>query len=247
MTRNTDLALVSRAGAGDAAIVRDEAHVRSVFGRRGRSSRYSWFDAAHLYAMQEVERGLLRLMASHGIRTLAGLDILDVGCGSGVWLRELIKWGADPDRVSGVELLEERVRHARRLTPPAVSIACGSATALAHADASFDLVLQSLVFTSILDPLVRRTVAGEMRRVLRPTGLVLWYDYHVDNPANPDVRGVPRTELAALFPSCRIEILRATLAPPLARVVAPRSQLMYRLLRAVPFLTTHYVAAIRPR
>jgi hypothetical protein len=34
-----------------------------------------------------------------------------------------------------------------------------------------------------------------MVRVLKPEGLILWYYYHVNNPSNPDVRGVKCREI----------------------------------------------------
>jgi ubiquinone/menaquinone biosynthesis C-methylase UbiE len=235
-------------GSGQNAVVAEaDAQVRRAFARRGQSRRYSWFDAAHLYAMQEVERAFVALLDEHGFTALADRDILDVGCGTGVWLREFVKWGAAPERCSGVDLIEDRIAEARRLSPAGIQLTCGSAAALSHADASFDIVLQSLVFTSILDQDVRALVAAEMLRVLRPGGIVLWYDYHVNNPGNPDVRAVTRRELGELFRGCRIDLRRVTLAPPLARVAAPRSRTVYAALRRVPLLTTHYVAAIRPR
>ena len=36
---------------------------------------------------------------------------------------------------------------------------------------------------------MKQAVAEEMLRVLKPQGLILWYDYHVNNPWNKDVRG----------------------------------------------------------
>ena len=65
-----------------------------------------------------------------------------------------------------------------------------------------------------------------MMRVVRPGGLILWYDYHVNNPFNPDVRAVTARELSALFQDCDIERRRVTLAPPLARLVGPRSRVI---------------------
>jgi ubiquinone/menaquinone biosynthesis C-methylase UbiE len=252
MTRHHNMRVIgpereSQAGGGNAVVAEVEAQVRRVFAQRGQSARYSWFDAAHRLAMQEVERAWLALLGAHGFSTLAGRDILDVGCGTGVWLRELVKWGASPERLAGVDLIEDRIAEARRLSPAGLQLTCGSAAALHHADASFDIVLQSLVFTSILDQNVRSLVASEMLRVLRPGGLVLWYDYHVNNPANPDVRAVTRHELGTLFHGCRIDLRRVTLAPPLARIAAPRSRTVYAALRSVPLLRTHYAAAILPR
>jgi SAM-dependent methyltransferase len=224
----------------------EESRLRDAYARRTNPQRYSWFDPAHLYAMQEVERGLLQLLREHGFSDLGDRDILDVGCGTGVWLRELVKWGARPERLAGVDLLADRISVARRQSPAIVQLTTGNAADLPFPDATFDVVLQSLVFTSILDGAVRRQVAAEMRRVVRPAGVILWYDYHVNNPANRDVRAVNGRELAQLFGGCDIDRRRVTLAPPLARFAAPRSLAAYRLLAAVPLLRTHYLAAIRP-
>jgi len=59
-----------------------------------------------------------------------------------------------------------------------------------------------------------------MCRVLKPEGLILWYDYHMDNPKNPDVKGVWSHEIYELFPGCEIRLQRATLAPPIVRLLA---------------------------
>jgi SAM-dependent methyltransferase len=120
-----------------------------------------------------------------------------------------------------------------------------NAAFLPFAAAAFDLVVQSTLFTSILDPVMKETVAGEMLRVLKPRGVILWYDYHVDNPWNPDVRGVKKREIHSLFPGCRIELHRVTLAPPLARVLAPYSFLLCSLLEKLRILNTHYLGVIK--
>jgi hypothetical protein len=87
-------------------------------------------------------------------------------------------------------------------------------------------VLQSTVFTSILDVAMKQAVAGELLRVVKLKGLILWYDYHRNNPWNKDVRGVKSWEIHRLFPGCRITLQRVTLAPPLTRVLAPHSFLL---------------------
>jgi hypothetical protein len=104
-----------------------------------------------------------------------------------------------------------------------------------------------MLFTSVLDGDLRRTIAREMVRVLRPGGLILWYDYHVNNPRNRDVRGVPRQEIKQLFADCDLELERLTLAAPLARWLASRSHIGMGIARAIPWLTTHYLGVIRPR
>lgn len=43
-------------------------------------------------------------------------------------------------------------------------------------DATFDLVLQSTVFISILNHEMRQQVASEMMRIMKPDGITTWYD-----------------------------------------------------------------------
>src|SRR5687768_13555092 len=95
----------------------EELRLRNAYARRTAPERYSWFDCAHLYAMQEVERELLRLLRGHGLTALHGQRILEIGCGTAVWLRELVKWGASPEHLIGIDLLEDRIAEARRVSP----------------------------------------------------------------------------------------------------------------------------------
>ncbi len=223
--------------------------IRAAYARRtlgAADDRYSWFNDAHMLAVQERERHVLDLLRRHGFAALASLRVLEVGCGVGGWVRDLVRWGVQPQHITAVDLLEDRIAEAARLCPPGITFKVGNAADLEFAAASFDLVLQSMLFTSVLDGRVRRAAAESMRRVLRPGGAIIWYDYHVNNPNNPDVRGVSRAEIHELFPQCRIDLRRVTLAAPIARRIAPRSRVAYAALHAVPWLRTHYVGLIRP-
>jgi SAM-dependent methyltransferase len=144
-----------------------------------------------------------------------------------------------------MDLLADRVGEARALCAQGVHLFCGSAAALPVPAASFDLVAQFTVFTSILDPDLRRQVASEMLRVVKPTGLILWYDFFFDNPKNVNVRGIARREIQRLFPGCSVKLRRVTLAPPLTRRLASRSWLACSLLEAIPLLRTHFLGVIR--
>jgi hypothetical protein len=78
----------------------------------------------------------------------------------------------------------------------------------------------------------------------KPGGGVLWYDLAVNNPWNPDVRGVARARIAALFPYGRLTARRVTLAPPLARAAARVHPALYAALDAVPWLHSHLLCWI---
>ena len=104
--------------------------------------------------------------------------------------------------------------------------------------------MQFTVFTSVLDAVMKHQIAAEMLRVVKDEGFIVWYDFHVNNPWNPDVRGIKKREIAQLFPGCRLTLQRLTLVPPLARLLAPYSWLACYGLGKIPWLCTHYLGLI---
>ncbi len=188
---------------------------------------------------------MLAALARAGVGALQAARVLEIGCGTGHWLRRMLDWGVGAQRLAGVDLLAERIAAARALCPAPVTLQQADASRLPFACGEFDLVLQSTVFSSILDPAVRRAVAAEMLRVLAEGGVILWYDTAVPNPRNRDVRPVPAREVAALFQGCVVQLRRATLAPPLARRLAGLSPAACLQLQRLPFLRTHLVGTIR--
>ena len=198
-----------------------------------------------LHMAQSLERALLAMLRRKHMLPLKSREILDIGCGTGGLLMGLLVDGADPGRLHGVDLLEERISRARSLSPN-LDFRCADAQQLPYDSGAFDLVIQCTVFTSILDETVRQRMAREMMRVLRePDGLIVWYDFWV-NPRNQETRGIRRAELRRLFPSCELDIRSLTLAPPIVRRLAPVSWLACDALEGLHFLNTHYLAAIRP-
>jgi SAM-dependent methyltransferase len=227
-----------------AAFAAEEQRIRTAYARRAGEPCYAE-SAAGRFLFQEREREVLGLLERQGFLPLSGSRILEVGCGTGKWLRDLIAWGADPENVYGVELLPASAARARRLSAQAVTIECASATELSFPPGSFDLVIQATVFSSVLDQAMRRRMAAEMLRVLRPNGLILWYDLFMPNPRNPTTRPIGKSEIRDLFPGCRHELRRVSLASPIARALATRSWLGCYLMGMIPGLRTHYLGAFR--
>lgn len=223
----------------------EEARIQVAYAKRKGNTLYSWFNPGHVYMIQERERRMLIALKQLDFISLNTLNILEVGCGNGFWLREFIKWGAIPQNITGVDLLADRVALARKLTPEQVRIECGSAIKLEFPDGCFDLVLQSTLFSSVLDPSLRQQIASEMLRMVKADGAILWYDFHMNNPRNSDVQGINKWEIFRLFPNCQIDLSRITLAPPLSRLLAPYSLLLCYLLEQCKILNTHYLGIIR--
>ncbi len=212
--------------------------------RAGLSGRYSLLRPDVWQTVQERQRALLRLFVAQGLHDLAALKVVEVGCGGGGNLLELLRMGFVPEHLIGIELLPERLAAARHVLPPAVVLRQGDAAQARVEAGSVDIVLQSTVFTSLLDVAFQQQLATAMWRWVRPGGAVLWYDFTVNNPHNPDVRGVPLVRVRELFPQGTITSQRLTLAPPIARRVCALHPGLYTLFNAVPLLRTHLLAWI---
>ena len=216
--------------------------VAARYARRDVGSRYSLLRPDVWQTVQERQRAMLRLFVQLGFTDLSALRLLEVGCGSGGNLLELLRLGFAPANLSGVELLPDRFAAARAALPAALSLVEGDALQMSLPAASQDIVFVSTVFSSLLADAFQQRLADAMWRWVRPGGGVLWYDFTVDNPRNPDVRGVPLHRLRALFPQGLVQAKRVTLAPPIARAVTGVHPGLYPVFNVVPLLRTHVLA-----
>lgn len=207
------------------------------------AQRYSRTNPGHLYGLHEREATMASLLYTAGLKSLAGLRILDVGCGGGSTLRQYLEYEADPELLWGIDLLPEFADRARSGALN-LQVICGTASDLPFPDASFDLVSQFMLFTSVLDAGVKIQIAREIDRVLVPGGKLLWYDFAFNNPSNPDVRGIRLSEVHRLFPGFSMTSRRITLAPPLGRVIGRLGPTIYFLISRLRFLCTHHLCLL---
>src|SRR4029077_3485600 len=91
------------------------SRIQDVYLRRDRccKQRYGIAEPGNVLRIEELNRRMQALLAARIGADLSGQRILDVGCGSGYWLRQFIQWGACPDRLFGLDLLRERIENAR--------------------------------------------------------------------------------------------------------------------------------------
>ena len=216
--------------------------VAERYARRVLDDRYSMLRPEVWQGVHERQRAMLRLFRQRGLGELSTLHLLEVGCGAGGNLLELLRMGFAPERLSGIELLPERCAQARRVLPAALCLHAGDALGVELPAQSQDIVYVSTVYSSLLDDAFQQRLATAMWRWLKPGGAVLWYDFTMNNPRNADVRGVPLVRLRALFPHGRVQAQRLTLAPPLARRVCRVHPSMYGVFNALPWLRTHVLA-----
>lgn len=226
--------------------VAERQRILAEHARREQEIESSWYapwQPATSLILGTSRRVAAQMLQRASVFPQAQTACLEVGCGSRGWLGDLITWGVREENLHGIELDARRAGGAQQLLPKA-DLRIGDATNLPWDDETFHLVIASTVFTSILDGSVRRKVADEIQRVLVPGGALLWYDFVRNNPRNPHVRKVGRTEVRKLFPALNGEMRSVTLAPPLARAVAPVSWILATILEGMPWLRTHLIAVL---
>ena len=172
-----------------------------------------------------------------------GHRFLEVGYGKIGWLGDALSWGLRTTDLYGIELDSQRARRAQ-LAFPGAHLEVGDATSLPWPDNHFDYAVISTVFSSVLSDRVRSLIAQEVARVVRSEGSVILYDIRVNNPRNQAVRRLTRPEVRSMFPGFSYQFRSATLAPPVARLIAKRSWGLANVLSGIPFLRTHFVAVL---
>ncbi|MGW5645158.1 MbtH family NRPS accessory protein [Saccharopolyspora sp. NPDC003752] len=112
---------------------------------------------------------------------IAGLDVLDIGCGSGVYTRLLKRRGAR--RAVGLDLMPGMVEHAREIEEAAPVGAEYLAGGLpSKLNGTFDVVLAVYVLPYATDSAQLADLCRTAARALRPGGRL------VTLPVNPEVR-----------------------------------------------------------
>jgi demethylmenaquinone methyltransferase/2-methoxy-6-polyprenyl-1,4-benzoquinol methylase len=135
-----------------------------------------------LLSCGQDQRWKARLAGMSGAR--AGMRALDLACGTGDIAFALAARGA---RVFALDLTHRMLQLARAKAPSTGSVAfvTGDMLALPFPDASFDLVTTGYGIRNV--PRIEPAIA-EIRRVLRPGGLLLSLDFN--RPSNALLRAV---------------------------------------------------------
>ena len=224
----------------------EQERIRSVYQTwlaQERIAAYAW----HRPDVMEQSAARMRvagaMLAAALGPDLSGVRVLDVGCGSGGFLRQLIDWGADPARLVGTEYLADRLELARHNSAPGVRWHLGDLDFAA--DASFDLAVANTVFSSILEDAARAALAAEMWRTVMPGGWCMVFDFRYNNPRNKQVRKVDWRELQRLWPTPVHRHQTLLLAPPLARRLVRAPRMVGQLLAMAPVLRSHFIYMAR--
>jgi SAM-dependent methyltransferase len=126
-------------------------------------------DATRARLLERARKSPAQFFAPIAPRT--GLNVLDVGCGTGDLLRLLAPLVA-PGRAVGLDLSETMIAEAVQrsgVDSPNVSFRLGSVLELPFEDSSFDRITATQLLLHVPDPL---KALAEMKRVLAPEGIL---------------------------------------------------------------------------
>lgn len=191
------------------------------------------------YLQQASDKLLLELLKDE---SYLDRTFLDVGCGAGKTLWELKNAGVHPGKLTGIDLVTGRLTSAK-LSYSEIGFSCANAAQTPFMASQFDYLIMNTMMSSVLDSNLRVSIAKEALWLLKSQGKIIWYDF-ILNPLNPHTRGIGLKEIKKLFPNCKYSLKRCTLAPPLARLIAPFSLNLCKTLEKIPWLCFHYFGTI---
>lgn len=190
------------------------------------------------HVQEEIKKNL-NLQLKKCFDNLSNLTLLEIGAGNGTNAYLFESLGFKRSNISFNELLKERIQ-AIKVNFPENKVYEGDAIEI-PIDEKFDVIFQSVVFSSILNQSDRIKLANRMWSLLKPGGTILWYDFIYNNPKNKDVRKITEKELKQLFPNYSYcDVKKITLAPPIGR----KTGRFYKLFN-FPILRSHILVVLK--
>ena len=205
--------------------------------RKDKESLYQVGD--YVNNVREELKKTIHLQLKKYYSEFGDISILEIGAGNGSNAHIFESLGFNLSNIFFNELIEDRIK-AIKINFPDNIVYEGDAI-IAPIDKKFDIVFQSTVFSSILNQSDRVNLANRLWSLLKPGGVILWYDFIYNNPKNKDVRKVTKKELKKLFSEASLfDLKKITLAPPVGRKV----KRFYKLFN-VSILRSHILVLIK--
>lgn len=223
----------------------DLTKIRDTYGRYDRTDRSRLWDEddpGYARLTSELQAHLLESLAA-SVSGTSTARVLDLGCGDGELAGDRARLGRPTDWI-GLDLRPEVIEIARARFPD-LTFLVGSADAVPLDDASLDVIVARVLFSSLPSAPLEVEVAREIARLLRPGGWLVWLDLRYPSPWNPAVHPLPRKHVAGLFPGWRLQLRSAGLIPPLARRLGRMTRTFYPPLAALPPLRSHLVGRLQ--
>ena len=191
-----------------------------------------------LFQSFAFEKSIIRSL--YKIPDFTTLKVLDVGCGEGGSLLNLIRLGFEPENLSGIDILNERITRAQ-VKFPDIKFITGDAANMPFPDNHYGMVMESTMFIQLKNDELCRLIANEMIRVTNKDGFILLIDWRYSKPWNKRYRGLSLKRVKKLFGVGSVTKIIAkkngALVPPIGRFCSKYCSSLYFIIQSVfPFL-----------
>ena len=126
---------------------------------------------------EPMNRGL-RVLGFRIFMPQRGGAILDVGCGTGIHLEMYQRYGC---KLYGIDTSQSMLELAKARLGESAELRLADATHMPYEGGFFDLVICMLALHE-MDERMRSKAVGEIKRVLKRDGRILFVDFHPGNP-----------------------------------------------------------------
>ena len=225
----------------------DEVY-KKYYSKKGKDRNDLLRNPEVLFQTLAFDRSIISSVASTKLDPKAA-KILDVGCGNGVSILNLLKLGFSPSHLYGIDIIEKRILEAQTRFPNVNWTHC-NASRMKFKDNFFDCVMESTIFLQMTDVELSGKIANEMIRVTNRGRYILLIDWRYSHPFDKGYKGLSRNRIANLFnvgsKTSIFKVYRGALIPPVGRFVSKNIPGIYFVLQLLfPFLVGQMATVLR--
>lgn len=159
---------------------------------------YSLRNPVGFYQRTMVAKGLIDILNRNHIKLSNYSNILDLGCGTGTWLRFISEIRGYTEGLTGIDLSQERLKNARGINDN-IKYIYGDICKLQFPDIFFDFITAFVSFMFLTNQEDLNKAVSEVARILKKDGLFLFYDILGDKTLSKTTRGFRIGETKILF------------------------------------------------
>lgn len=181
----------------------------------------------------------------------ADATILDVGCGGGGNIFQLIRLGYRYANITGIDINDERIAIGKA-DFPLCHFFIADASQMFFSDNSFDLIYESTMFSTLPDEDLCIAISREMVRVCKKGGYLLLVDWRYKKSGSTKYNALNRKKVKTYFGVSQvtdlISVEAGALVPPLGRFLSKYIPSLYFLVAALlPFSVGQIVYILKKR
>lgn len=188
------------------------------------------------------ETALNSFLSKNYQKTLSTAKIMVIGFGDGSAVYSLIKYGAKPRNIYGIEIVKDYYEDLKFNIPDA-NLRMVDNFIMPYPNGLFDIVIQTEFLSMIKNDNARLKMASEMFRLIKKSGKIFSYD--IKKSSDPNIVSIDSQQLKKLFPEA--SSLTSTPITLTSSIIKnfEKYPLLCQTFAKLSFLTSHYQTIIQ--